>query len=57
MAGVQSMVRELLSVCVSALPIIDPPPTRVVRPSPSVRRRVDSSDDELVDIVVPLLYC
>jgi hypothetical protein len=51
------MVRELLSVCVSALPIIDPPPTRVVRPSPSVRRRVDSGDDELVDIVVPLLYC
>jgi hypothetical protein len=31
-------------------------PTKVVRLLASLRRRVDSSDDKLVDIVAPLLH-
>jgi hypothetical protein len=50
------MALELLLVCATALPI-DEPPTRVVNLPSSVIRRVDNGDDELVDVMAPLLRC
>jgi hypothetical protein len=50
------MALELLLVFVTALPI-DEPPTGVVNLPSSVIRRVDNGDDELVDVMAPLLRC
>jgi hypothetical protein len=50
------MALELLPVCVTALPI-DEAPTGVVNLPSSVIRRVDNGDNELVNVMAPLLHC
>jgi hypothetical protein len=39
----------------ASVPLIALAPTKVVHLPPSVRRRDDNCDDELVDIMAPLL--
>jgi hypothetical protein len=44
----------LVSVSVSLMALV---PYQFGSPTPSMRRHVDSGDDELVDIVEPRLHC